>query len=111
MRTTAALLISVLALAQPASGAPSPGPRPAPPAPALQAGGLVTDVTGRAVGRIEGVGEDAAGAMFVIVAVDGRLISIPEARLRWNGRDAVADRTRAQLLVTPPGRGGPARRP
>lgn len=82
-----------------AAAAQSGSARPLPPAPALQAGGTVVDARGQLVGRIESVGESPDGEMFVVVNAAGKLVTIAETQLRWNGRNATTTLTREQILA------------
>jgi hypothetical protein len=83
------------------AGPPTVGEAPSnvtPPAPAFKAGDAVTDRDGTAVGAVQTLVESPAGPM-VVVRIDGKLVSLPQATLNMQGTAIVSTQTKAQILA------------
>jgi hypothetical protein len=90
----AALASGGYALAEPTPAiavAPQAAPRP------LTQGMPVFDKSGVRVGAIAAVADSASGAM-VVLKVDGKLVSIPQASLTLDGNVARSAQTKAQII-------------
>jgi hypothetical protein len=95
-----ALALSAAAItAAPGLAAPAPQFQRGAPAPAVEAGGTVTDRDGVVLGPIRNLVEDAYGEMHAVVQVDGRLVTINERALKWDGVNAVSVRSKAEILA------------
>jgi lipoprotein-anchoring transpeptidase ErfK/SrfK len=89
------------ACAQPAAAPSAPTPPPAviaPPAPAFKVGALVTDRTGARLGPIKSLAEGTRGPM-VVIEIDGKLISVPQATLTLRGEGAASAQTKAEIIA------------
>ena len=51
------------------------------------------------IGAIEGVAEGQRDEMFVVVKIDGKLVSIPESTLRLAAGGVVSSQTKAEVLA------------
>lgn len=81
--------------------APAPGEAPSsvtPPAPAFNAGDAVTDRDGAALGAVQTLVESPAGPM-VVVNIEGKMVSLPQATLKMQGKAIVSTQTKAQILA------------
>lgn len=103
----AAAAIPATALAQAASEAPPPALTPPPAtttsaalAPAFEAGAEVRDRNGVLLGEIASVAPAADGKVMVVVAIDGKLVGVPETSLTLSsGGGAVSRQTKAEVLA------------
>jgi hypothetical protein len=86
----------VAPVAPPAAGAAPSTVTPA--APAFKAGDGVTDRDGNAVGAVQTLTETPAGPM-VVVRIDGKMVSLPQATLKIEGNTIVSSQTKAQMLA------------
>ena len=80
---------------------PSAGAAPSsvtPPAPAFRAGDTVADSEGVAIGQVQTLTETPAGPM-VVVRIDGKMVTLPQATLRMEGQRIVSGQTKAQILA------------
>ena len=83
------------------TGPPPVGAAPTsvtPPAPAFHAGDTVSDRNGAVVGEVQTLTETPAGPM-VVVRIDGKLVTLPQATLRMEGERIVSAQTKAQILA------------
>lgn len=84
-----------------APAALAPGEAPSsvtPPAPAFKSGDAVADSAGAALGAVQALVESPAGPM-VVVNIDGKLVSLPQATLKMQGNAIVSTQTKAQILA------------
>jgi hypothetical protein len=72
------------------------------PARAFKVGADVIDRRGALIGTVAGVGQNPNGTMQVVVKVNGKLISLPETALSFEGDRLVSARTKAELLAAAP---------
>jgi hypothetical protein len=99
-RLGVALAAVVTAAAVHAAAQPSPAipVTPGTPAHPPTQGMPVVDNAGVVVGVIAAVADSERGAM-VVVRVDGKLVSLPQASLVLDGKVARSSRTKAQILA------------
>jgi hypothetical protein len=70
----------------------------APAAPAFKVGAIVTDRTGARLGPIQRLTEAPRGPM-VVIAMDGKLVSIPQSTLTPKGEAVVSSQTKAEIVA------------
>jgi hypothetical protein len=91
------------ASAQPPTQAPPAGPLSppaeiAPAAPAFKKGAVVVDRAGAKLGPIKSLTEAPRGPM-VVIEIDGKLVSVPQATLSLKSDGVVSSQTKAQILA------------
>lgn len=98
--STAATILGVAgaAEARQAGQPPTPPIVIAPPAPAFKIGAVVVDRTGARLGPIQSVTEAVRGPM-VVIAIDGKLVGVPQSTLTLKGVGAVSSQTKAEILA------------
>jgi hypothetical protein len=82
----------------PPVGPMSPPAAIAPAAPAFKVGAVVTDRTGARVGTIQSLGDAPRGPM-VVIAIDGKLVSVPQSTLTLKDDGVVSLQTKAEILA------------